>query len=106
MEQHLIPFGAGPRVCGGQNLAQIVLRIAIATILSNFDIVARAAETNERTMEIRDAFVSLVDERFRLLCLTILFRSCFPSQRSADSLSSFANSLGSSHDPQLSCFSF
>ena len=59
MEQYLMPFGAGPRVCGGQNLAQIVLRIVIATVVRNFDIVARAAETNERTMDIRDAFVSV-----------------------------------------------
>lgn len=59
MEQHFVPFGVGSRVCGGQNLAQIVLRIVIATVARNFDIVARAAETNERTMEIRDAFVSL-----------------------------------------------
>jgi cytochrome P450 len=57
MAQHLVPFGAGSRVCGGQNLAQLMLKITLATIARNFDIEA-PAETNEKTMEMRDSFVS------------------------------------------------
>ncbi|KAI0658588.1 cytochrome P450 [Cubamyces menziesii] len=57
MAQFLMPFGVGTRVCGGQNLAHMVLRIAIATLVVNFDVSANLAETNEKTMEIKDAFV-------------------------------------------------
>lgn len=57
MAQHMMPFGTGSRVCGGQNLAQVMLRLAVAAIARNFD-VAAPAETNERSMEIRDSFVS------------------------------------------------
>ncbi|KAH7887261.1 cytochrome P450 [Phlebopus sp. FC_14] len=56
MSQYLMPFGTGPRICGGQNLAQMMLRIAVAAVVRNFSIVA-APETNERSMEIKDAFV-------------------------------------------------
>ncbi|KAG2073384.1 cytochrome P450 [Suillus decipiens] len=56
MAQSLIPFGTGSRVCGGQNLAQMMLRIAVATVARNFDVVA-PPETNERSMEIKDSFV-------------------------------------------------
>ena len=62
MSQYLISFGVGTRMCGGQNLAQIVLRAALAAIVSNFDISANRDETNERTMEIKDAFVSLITD--------------------------------------------
>ena len=58
MQQHLMPFGAGPRVCGGQNLAMIMLRIMVATIARNFNVVA-PAETNDRSMEVKDSFVSV-----------------------------------------------
>jgi cytochrome P450 len=56
MNQYMMPFGVGSRVCGGQNLAQVMLRIAVATVVKNFDIVA-PPETNESTMEMRDSFV-------------------------------------------------
>ena len=56
MSAHLLPFGFGTRVCGGQNLAQILLRIVVASIVRNFDIEA-PAETNSRSMEMRDSFV-------------------------------------------------
>lgn len=59
MGQYLMPFGTGTRVCGGQNLAQMMLRIAVATLARNFDVVA-PAETNERSMEIKDSFVSKI----------------------------------------------
>jgi cytochrome P450 len=58
MNQHMMPFGTGTRVCGGQNLAQVMLRVAIAAVIKNFNIAA-PAETNERSMEIKDSFVSL-----------------------------------------------
>lgn len=58
MSQYLMPFGVGTRVCGGQNLAHMVLRVAIAAMAVNFDITAKLTETNEQTMEIKDAFVS------------------------------------------------
>ncbi|KXN88975.1 hypothetical protein AN958_06437 [Leucoagaricus sp. SymC.cos] len=56
MNQHMMPFGTGTRVCGGQNLAQVVLRVALAGVVKNFTIAA-PAETNERSMEIKDSFV-------------------------------------------------
>jgi cytochrome P450 len=57
MAQYLMPFGTGSRVCGGQNLAQVMLKMAVAAVARNFDIVA-PPETNEKTMEMRDSFVS------------------------------------------------
>ncbi|KAF9804687.1 hypothetical protein IEO21_09276 [Rhodonia placenta] len=57
MHQHMMPFGVGTRVCGGQNLAQMMLRIVIAALVRNFNVIANSAETNERTMEMRDAFI-------------------------------------------------
>ena len=56
MDAHLNPFGIGLRICAGMAFAQQDLRIVIATIARNFD-VRSPPETNERTMEIRDAFV-------------------------------------------------
>jgi len=56
MNRHMMPFGTGSRVCGGQNLAQMVLRIAIAAIATNFDVVS-PPETTETSMEMRDSFV-------------------------------------------------
>ncbi len=57
MAQYMMPFGTGTRVCGGQNLAQVMLKIAVAALARNFDVVA-PPETNERSMEIKDSFVS------------------------------------------------
>ncbi|KAF9463724.1 cytochrome P450 [Collybia nuda] len=59
MAQHMIPFGVGTRICGGQGLAQMMMKIVIAAVVRNFDIVA-PPETNERSMEIKDSFVSAV----------------------------------------------
>ena len=70
MAQHLIPFGVGTRVCGGQNLAQIILRMVVAVVIRNFNVTADSEETNERTMEIRDAFVSAFTLSCRSLWLT------------------------------------
>ncbi|KAI0307004.1 cytochrome P450 [Multifurca ochricompacta] len=56
MNRHMMPFGKGSRVCGGQNLAQMVLRIATAAIARNFELLA-PPETTEKSMEMRDSFV-------------------------------------------------
>ncbi|KAF8727752.1 hypothetical protein AX14_007059 [Amanita brunnescens Koide BX004] len=56
MAQYMMPFGTGSRVCGGQNLAQVMLKTAVAALTRNFDVVA-PPETNERSMEIKDSFV-------------------------------------------------
>ncbi|TFY65879.1 hypothetical protein EVG20_g5213 [Dentipellis fragilis] len=56
MAQFMMPFGTGSRQCGGQNFAQIMLRIMIAVIARNFDVIT-PSETNEKSMEIRDSFV-------------------------------------------------
>lgn len=56
MHQHLMPFGAGSRLCGGQSLAHLVIRVVIATLVRNFDIVS-PPETNDASMSIKDAFV-------------------------------------------------
>jgi len=56
MASHMMPFGAGTRVCGGQNLALMMLKLTVVAFVQNFDIRA-PAETNERSMEIKDSFV-------------------------------------------------
>ncbi|KAL5508728.1 hypothetical protein ACEPAG_4763 [Sanghuangporus baumii] len=57
MAKHMFPFGHGPRVCGGQNLAQIMLRVVLSAIARNFDIIA-PPETNENSMAMREVFVT------------------------------------------------
>ena len=57
MSKYMFPFGHGPRVCGGQNLAQIMLRVVLSAIARNFDIIA-PPETNEKSMRMCDSFVS------------------------------------------------
>ncbi|EIW76509.1 cytochrome P450 [Coniophora puteana RWD-64-598 SS2] len=56
MAQYMMPFGAGARICGGKNLAHMMLRIAIASVVRNFNVVA-PAETNATSMDIKDSFV-------------------------------------------------
>ena len=56
MAQYLMPFGMGSHQCGGMNLAYMMLRITVAASVQNFN-VAAPPETNERSMEIKDAFV-------------------------------------------------
>ena len=56
MTANLNPFGFGTRVCGGQNLAQIMLRIGVAVIARNCHIEV-PPETTEKSMAICDAFV-------------------------------------------------
>ncbi|KAJ3506033.1 hypothetical protein NLJ89_g7099 [Agrocybe chaxingu] len=56
MAAHMMPFGTGSRICGGQNLALMLLKMAIAAFVRNFEIRA-PAETDERSMDIKDSFV-------------------------------------------------
>lgn len=54
----MMPFGVGSRICGGHTLAQLVIRMVIAAVARSLNISADATQTNERSMEMRDAFVS------------------------------------------------
>ncbi|THU97234.1 cytochrome P450 [Dendrothele bispora CBS 962.96] len=56
MSQCLMPFGTGSRICGGQNVAQMMMKIVIAAVVRNFEVTA-ASETDEKSMEIKDSFV-------------------------------------------------
>ncbi len=56
MSAYMMPFGTGSRICGGQNLAQIMIKVVLAAFVKSFDVVA-PTETNERSMEIKDSFV-------------------------------------------------
>ena len=56
MSAYMMPFGTGSRICGGQNLAQMMIKVVLAAFVKSFDIAA-PAETNERSMEIKDSFV-------------------------------------------------
>jgi len=56
MHQHLMPFGAGGRLCGGQNLAHLVIRVAIAAVVRNFYVLS-PPETSDASMSTKDAFV-------------------------------------------------
>ena len=60
MSARMHPFGYGPRVCGGQNLAQILLRVVLVAMVRCFDVVP-AEGTDEKSMAIRDSFVSHSD---------------------------------------------
>jgi hypothetical protein len=71
MHQHLVPFGVGTRQCGGQNLAQGVLRIVVAAVVRRFEPRADVRETNGRGMAMCDAFVS-VSFGFAFGCMWIL----------------------------------
>lgn len=57
MAAQMMPFGTGTRVCGGQNLAQMMLKLAVAAFVRNFDISA-PQETTSKSMDIKDSFVS------------------------------------------------
>ncbi|KAG8924794.1 hypothetical protein FRC00_004710, partial [Tulasnella sp. 408] len=58
MRAVMMPFGTGGRICGGMNLAQYMLRIALVAIIRNFDIVI-PPETTAESMACRFAFVLL-----------------------------------------------
>ncbi|KAI4520654.1 cytochrome P450 [Schizophyllum commune Loenen D] len=56
MNAQLFPFGFGTRVCAGQHLAQMMMRMGLAAIVRNFDIEV-PLETTQKSMAICDAFV-------------------------------------------------
>ncbi|KAG8895962.1 hypothetical protein FRB99_000238 [Tulasnella sp. 403] len=58
MRAAFMPFGTGGRICGGMNLAQYMLRIALVATIRNFDPVT-PPETTEESMATRFAFVLL-----------------------------------------------
>lgn len=59
MISNFIPFGIGPRICAGQNLANMVLRFALAAIARNFDISA-PPETTAKSMKPQEGIVRFV----------------------------------------------
>ncbi|KAJ7754837.1 cytochrome P450 [Mycena metata] len=56
MASHMMPFGTGSRICGGVNLAHIIMRVVLVAVLRNFEIEA-APGTDEKSMDMRDSFV-------------------------------------------------
>jgi len=57
MNQHMMAFGGGLRVCGGQNFAQQAIRTMLVAMVRNFTI-ASPPETNAWTMEMVDGVVA------------------------------------------------
>jgi len=78
MNQHMMPFGTGSRVCGGQNLAQMALRIAIAAIARNFNVVS-PPETTGKSMEMRDSFVYFPFYTYLRRSVTSCIQVIFPA---------------------------
>ncbi len=62
-------------MCGGQNVAQMLLRISLAAIARNFDL-APAVGTDEKSMEVKDSFVSWL-YCYRLRTLPIMYANAF-----------------------------
>ncbi|KAJ7700501.1 cytochrome P450 [Mycena rosella] len=56
MASHMMPFGTGSRICGGMNLAHIIMRAVLVAVLRNFEVEA-AEGTDEKSMDMRDSFV-------------------------------------------------
>ncbi|KAJ7291563.1 cytochrome P450 [Mycena rebaudengoi] len=56
MNSHMMPFGTGSRICGGQNLAHLSMRMGLVSILRNFNVEA-AEGTDEKSMDMRDSFI-------------------------------------------------
>ncbi|KAJ7448227.1 cytochrome P450 [Mycena galericulata] len=56
MASHMMPFGTGSRICGGMNLAHIIMRVVLVAVLRNFNVEA-APGTDEKSMDMRDSFV-------------------------------------------------
>ncbi|KAJ7161488.1 cytochrome P450 [Mycena crocata] len=54
---HLMPFGAGTRVCAGQQLAQAVIRIALVAIVRDFAI-QPGPSTTSGSMKMKHGFAS------------------------------------------------
>lgn len=58
MKMQFMPFGVGARICGGNALAMMMMRITVATLVRNFEVNA-AEGTDEKSMDPRDSFVSI-----------------------------------------------
>ncbi|KAF9528062.1 cytochrome P450 [Crepidotus variabilis] len=56
MSSHMMPFGSGTRICGGHTLALMMLKMATAAFVRNFEFRA-PQETTPQSMEIKDSFV-------------------------------------------------
>lgn len=93
MAQHMMPFGTGSRVCGGQVLAGVMMKIVLVALLRNFEFEA-AEGTDEGSMGIRDSFVCLSFLPFLSRVVLIGFslrRSSSPPRWSANSSSTLAS---------------
>ncbi|KAJ6552267.1 cytochrome P450 [Mycena vulgaris] len=56
MASHMMPFGTGSRICGGMNLAHMILRAGLVSVVRNFEVEA-AEGSDEKSMDMRDSFV-------------------------------------------------
>ncbi|KAJ7065717.1 cytochrome P450 [Mycena amicta] len=56
MASYMMPFGTGSRICGGVNLAHLMMRMVLVAVLRNFEVEA-APGTDEKSMDMRDSFV-------------------------------------------------
>ncbi|KAL1660622.1 cytochrome P450 [Schizophyllum commune] len=57
LQSHSFPFGFGSRICVGRHLALMMMQLVVAGLVRVFDIEA-APGTDEKSMEVRDMFVS------------------------------------------------
>lgn len=55
MNAHFVPFGIGPRVCGGQSTAMAVVKMVVVAMVRNFGVEWRGKEGD---MDVIDSFVS------------------------------------------------
>ena len=61
-----MPFGAGPRICPGRYLAMLEIKLAIATILRDFDIIALDTPDGGPAQELMQFTMAPVGLRMRL----------------------------------------
>jgi len=55
VKHYYTPFGHGPRMCAGKNLAPMLVKLILTTLIRDFEIKRDTKETNESTMEPRDS---------------------------------------------------
>ena len=82
MAAYMMPFGTGSRMCRGHNLAQVMLRVTVASFVRNFDFSA-PPETHERSMDVKDSFVRCY--ALRRWSYLIISRLCFRLRWSVNS---------------------